>query len=392
MREEFGGGPQVADAALPHPDRRRPADGAAARGQPRPGRDPGARRRPGRHAEPAHELLRRGDRAADRQGGAAGAADPAGHRVRDRRDQDGRPVRRLVRRGVADRRPGGRDRRPDRGRRGPRAEPSPPSRRASRRARSSGRRTRSPSRSTTASGSSSASTGSPLDEEEPYEPLRVDPPIEAEQRTALAALRAERDHGRRRPRPGRPAQGRRAARTTCCPRCGRRCGARRRSARSATRCATSGGPTSRATPSEAQRCTTSSDVDAPQPVVPPDHLSCAASRPRRALAPQPTTSSTVRRDLHAHPELAWQEHRTTALLAERLDGAGLTPRAPADDRPDRRGRSRRRHGTARVAAARRPRRPAAATTARPARGVATVDGVAHACGHDVHAAACSAPG
>ena len=31
----------------------------------------------------------------------------------------------------------------------------------------------------------------------------------------------------------------------------------------------------------------------------------------------------LRRDLHAHPELAWQETRTTALIAERLDRAGL---------------------------------------------------------------------
>jgi methylmalonyl-CoA mutase N-terminal domain/subunit len=34
-----------------------------------------------------------------------------------------------------------------------------------------------------------------LDEEEPYEPLRVDPAIEAEQAARLAALRAERDAG-----------------------------------------------------------------------------------------------------------------------------------------------------------------------------------------------------
>ena len=33
----------------------------------------------------------------------------------------------------------------------------------------------------------------PLDEEEPYEPLRVDPAIEAQQADRLAALRAERD-------------------------------------------------------------------------------------------------------------------------------------------------------------------------------------------------------
>ena len=33
----------------------------------------------------------------------------------------------------------------------------------------------------------------------------------------------------------------------------------------------------------------------------------------------------VRRDLHAHPELSWAEERTTALLAKRLDEAGLVP-------------------------------------------------------------------
>ena len=105
MREEFGAHqPEVPDAAVPHPDRRRPAHRAAARGQPGPGRAAGARRRPRRHAEPAHELLRRGDRAADAEGGPARAAHPAGHRVRDRRDQDGRPVRRLLRRRVDDRR------------------------------------------------------------------------------------------------------------------------------------------------------------------------------------------------------------------------------------------------------------------------------------------------
>ena len=56
--------PQVADAALPHADRRRAADRAAARGQPRPGRAPGSRRGARRNPVPAHQLVRRGDRAA----------------------------------------------------------------------------------------------------------------------------------------------------------------------------------------------------------------------------------------------------------------------------------------------------------------------------------------
>ena len=91
----------------------------------------------------------------------------------------------------------------------------------------------------------------------------------------------------------------------------------------------------------------------------------------------------VRRDLHAHPELSWTEERTTSVVAKRLDEAGLVPtplprngllvdigsgdgplvalRAdldalPVDDRTD---------------------DPWAST----------VQGVAHACGHDVHTAA-----
>ena len=59
---------------------------------------------------PAHQLLRRGDRAADREGGPAGAAHPAGARLRDRRDQDRRPVRRLLRRRGDHRRRRGRGR------------------------------------------------------------------------------------------------------------------------------------------------------------------------------------------------------------------------------------------------------------------------------------------
>ena len=56
--------------ALPHPDRRGVAHRAAARGQHRPHRDRGARRRAGRNAEPAHQLDGRSARAADREGGA----------------------------------------------------------------------------------------------------------------------------------------------------------------------------------------------------------------------------------------------------------------------------------------------------------------------------------
>ena len=34
----------------------------------------------------------------------------------------------------------------------------------------------------------------------------------------------------------------------------------------------------------------------------------------------------LRRDLHAHPELSWNELRTTEVVAARLEAAGLTVR------------------------------------------------------------------
>jgi len=36
----------------------------------------------------------------------------------------------------------------------------------------------------------------------------------------------------------------------------------------------------------------------------------------------------IRRDLHAHPEIAFDEHRTTRVIAERLRGLGLAPVVP----------------------------------------------------------------
>jgi len=43
------------------------------------------------------------------------------------------------------------------------------------------------------------------------------------------------------------------------------------------------------------------------------------------LARHETELIDVRRDLHAHPEPAHAEHRTTRLVADRLAGAGLHP-------------------------------------------------------------------
>ena len=92
----------VADA-LPHADGGRLADRPAAAEQHRPHGDRGARRRARRHPVAAHELLRRGARAADRGGRADRAAHAADHRPRDRRDEHDRPARRRVLRRGADR-------------------------------------------------------------------------------------------------------------------------------------------------------------------------------------------------------------------------------------------------------------------------------------------------
>ena len=96
-----GGRPEVADAAVPHPDGRGPAHRAAAGGEPGPGHRAGAGRGARRDPVAAHQRLRRGHRAAQREGGPAGAAHPAGAGLRDRPDRHRGPVRRLVRDRVA---------------------------------------------------------------------------------------------------------------------------------------------------------------------------------------------------------------------------------------------------------------------------------------------------
>lgn len=94
----------------------------------------------------------------------------------------------------------------------------------------------------------------------------------------------------------------------------------------------------------------------------------------------------IRRDLHAHPELGRQEHRTTALLMRRLELAGLRPRVlrcgtgvvcdigtdatPAGD------------GPLVVLRADIDALPLVDAKEVPYR--STVPGVCHACGHDVH--------
>jgi amidohydrolase len=90
----------------------------------------------------------------------------------------------------------------------------------------------------------------------------------------------------------------------------------------------------------------------------------------------------LRRDLHAHPELSWHEERTTGLVAKRLDEAGLVVRPLGTtgllvDIGDNAGP---------VVALRADLDALAVDdgTSDPWR--STVDGVAHACGHDVHTA------
>jgi amidohydrolase len=89
----------------------------------------------------------------------------------------------------------------------------------------------------------------------------------------------------------------------------------------------------------------------------------------------------VRRDLHAHPELAYEEHRTTALLVERLSAAGLARRccrrAPAWSATSVGG-----PGPVVVLRADIDALPLQDEKLVPYR--STVDGLCHACGHDVH--------
>jgi amidohydrolase len=91
----------------------------------------------------------------------------------------------------------------------------------------------------------------------------------------------------------------------------------------------------------------------------------------------------LRRDLHAHPELAWSEERTTAAVADRLDAAGVQVRllpksgllAEVGD-PD---------GPLVALRADLDALPVEDRTKDP--WASRVDGVAHACGHDVHTSA-----
>ena len=212
--------PAGARAALPRPDRRLDADRAAAREQRRARRDPGAVGGLRRRAVAAHELVRRGARAADasmrrRSRCARSRSSPHETGV----DEHGRSARRLLLRRGAHRRARGAcaradraDRRARRRGRGDRGRAS--SRTRSRRRRSSGQR-----RSSAASGRSSASTRSPRRASERIELHRLDPEAERRQVERTAPVRAERDADEAAARARRRARERRAATRTCCRRC-----------------------------------------------------------------------------------------------------------------------------------------------------------------------------
>ena len=124
--------PEGARAPVPRADRRLDADGAAARGERRAGRDPGAVGGARRLPVAPHERLRRGARAPVGACSDARAPDPAGDRARVWGRLDRRPARRLLLRRGADTRARGararahrRDRRARRGGRGDRGRLGP---------------------------------------------------------------------------------------------------------------------------------------------------------------------------------------------------------------------------------------------------------------------------
>ena len=104
------------------------------------------------------------------------------------------------------------------------------------------------------------------------------------------------------------------------------------------------------------------------------------------LAEHETELIEFRRDLHAHPELAFQEHRTTRRVALRLAAAGLRPvilpkgtgllvdigseQVPYTERP--------------VVALRADMDALPMTDEKDVPYRSTVPGACHACGHDVH--------
>jgi amidohydrolase len=100
------------------------------------------------------------------------------------------------------------------------------------------------------------------------------------------------------------------------------------------------------------------------------------------LAPYREELLALRRDLHAHPELGHQEVRSTRVVTERLTRAGLSPRPlPGTGVIFDLGRE----GPIVALRGDLDALPLPDSTGTP--WASTVDGVAHACGHDVHTTA-----
>jgi amidohydrolase len=104
----------------------------------------------------------------------------------------------------------------------------------------------------------------------------------------------------------------------------------------------------------------------------------------RALAGSEEKMVALRRDIHAHPELAWNEVRTSALVADELVRAGLSPSSLAsgtglicDVVGDRDGP---------MVALRADLDALPIDDEKPVAYRSSTPGVAHACGHDVHTA------
>ena len=88
----------------------------------------------------------------------------------------------------------------------------------------------------------------------------------------------------------------------------------------------------------------------------------------------------LRRDIHAHPELAWQETRTTECVAQRLEKEGIGSQLmPSSGLVAEIG-----EGDGPVVALRADLDALPVHDETPDPWRSTVDGVAHACGHDVH--------
>ena len=91
---------------------------------------------------------------------------------------------------------------------------------------------------------------------------------------------------------------------------------------------------------------------------------------------------TMRRDLHAHPELSWAETRTTALLHDRLVTAGLDPKVL----PDGTGLTCDIGSGDRVIGLRADLDALPVVDLKDVPYASQMPGACHACGHDVHAA------